>query len=171
MAAIPHGRVSFSFLLFLCCVPVFGQNAARTNHVFAALADNANQGIVPVPARLGNGEDSARNLYWGSAFGIKTFFTRSAEWKLISCSYRTKHEVLERCAFKYRARNVYLIADAYRGREIQTAMPDFLDSAAGIGRKVLEIQDGNQQPVALAIRGGAQLIAYIGHDGLMDATS
>ena len=169
MAAIPHGRVSFSFLLFLFCVPVFGQNAARTIHVFVALADNANQGIVPVPARLGNGEDSARNLYWGSAFGVKTFLTRSVEWRLISCSYRTKHEVLERCAFKYRAQNVYLIADAYRGREIQTAMLDFLDSAAGVGREELEIQDVNQPPVAVAIRGGAQLVAYIGHDALMDA--
>jgi hypothetical protein len=144
-------------------------DSPRTIHVFVALADNVNQGIVPVPAKLGNGEDRIHNLYWGSAFGVKTYFARSADWKLISCGYPTKHEVLERCAFKYRAQDVYLIADAYRGREIQTAMLDFLDSAAGIGREELEIQDGTQPPITLAIRGGAQLVSYIGHDGLMDA--
>src|SRR5579864_1418535 len=51
----------------------------RTVHVFVALADNQHQGIVPVPAKLGNGEDAERNLYWGSAYGVKTFFSRSAD--------------------------------------------------------------------------------------------
>ena len=37
----------------------------RIVHVFVALADNVNQGIVPVPAKLGNGEDPVHNLYWG----------------------------------------------------------------------------------------------------------
>lgn len=37
----------------------------RIIHVFVALADNVNQGIVPVPAKLGNGEDPVHNLYWG----------------------------------------------------------------------------------------------------------
>ena len=60
------------------------QNSPRTIHVFVALADNQNQGIVPVPARLGNGLDPIHNLYWGSAYGIKTFFSRSADWALVS---------------------------------------------------------------------------------------
>ncbi|HEX6730669.1 MAG TPA: hypothetical protein VF074_11680, partial [Pyrinomonadaceae bacterium] len=38
-------------------------------HVFVALADNVNQGIVPVPPSLGNGDNPATNLYWGAAFG------------------------------------------------------------------------------------------------------
>jgi hypothetical protein len=37
----------------------------RTVHVFVALADNQHQGIVPVAAILGNGEDPQHNLYWG----------------------------------------------------------------------------------------------------------
>ena len=52
----------------------------RTVHVFVALADNRSQGIVPVAAKLGNGEDPERNLYWGSAYGVKTFFARSPDW-------------------------------------------------------------------------------------------
>ncbi len=61
-----------SVLLLGCvlCTPLQAQDehAVRTIHVFVALADNQNQGIVPVPAALGNGEDPERNLYWGSAF-------------------------------------------------------------------------------------------------------
>ena len=156
------------FLLLCSCTQLLAQEPLRAIHVFVALADNANQGIVPVPAKLGNGEDPARNLYWGAAGGVKTFFSRSAEWRLISCKLPTKSEVLERCVFRYRTRNVYLIADAYRGREIQAAILDFLDSAAGLGREQIEIEDGGAR-TTLAIRGDAQVVVYVGHDGLMDA--
>jgi hypothetical protein len=47
----------------------------RTVHVFVALADNQHQGIVPVAATLGNGEDAERNLYWVSLRGENVFFT------------------------------------------------------------------------------------------------
>ncbi len=139
----------------------------RTVHVFVALADNQSQGIIPVPAKLGNGEDPERNLYWGSAYGVKTFFARSADWERIACGQKPKGEILERCVFKHRATNVYLVADAYRGREIRQAILDFLSSAAGDDPEMVSV------PVApgslkLPIRGGANLLAYIGHDGLMD---
>jgi hypothetical protein len=167
MVATGSQRAILLILLF-GCTTVFAQDSPRTVHVFVALADNATQGIVPVAAKLGNGEDPVRNLYWGSAFGIKTFFSRSSDWKLISCKFATKNEVLERCAFKYRSRDVYLIADAYRGREIQTAILDFLDSAAGLGKERIEVQDGTARTI-LEARGGSRLVAYVGHDGLMDA--
>jgi hypothetical protein len=64
-------------------VPTLAQNSPRVVHVFVALADNLNQGIVPVPSRLGNGEDAEGNLYWGSAYGIKTFLFRSSDWKTV----------------------------------------------------------------------------------------
>jgi hypothetical protein len=91
-------------------------SALRTVHVFVALADNQSQGIVPVPAKIGNGDDPERNLYWGSAYGVKTFFARGADWERIACGEKPKAEILERCVFKYRSANVYLVADAYRGR-------------------------------------------------------
>jgi hypothetical protein len=56
-----------------------GQTKPRLIHVFVALADNQHQGIVHVPARLGNGDDPARNLYWGAAFGVRTFFLKNPE--------------------------------------------------------------------------------------------
>src|SRR5712691_11275239 len=91
-----------------------GQGSARTVHVFVALADNVNQGIVPIPAKLGNGQDPGHNLYWGAAAGVKTFFARSAEWQLLPPQPRPKPEVLERIVFKHRTANVYLVADAYQ---------------------------------------------------------
>jgi hypothetical protein len=99
-------------------VPALAQNSLRVVHVFVALADNLNQGIVPVPSRLGNGEDAEGNLYWGAAYGIKTFFFRSADWKPLSSGGKPTYEVLERCVFKHRTADVYLVADAYRGREL-----------------------------------------------------
>jgi hypothetical protein len=46
---------------------VRAQKVARLVHVFVALADNAHQGIVPLPKALGNGDDPGRNPYWGAA--------------------------------------------------------------------------------------------------------
>ncbi len=149
------------------CASVAAQDSTpRTVHVFVALADNQHQGIVPVAATLGNGEDAARNLYWGSAYGVKTYFARSAEWVRISCGDKPKAEILERCVFKYRTANVYLVADAYRGIEIRQAILDFLSSAAGQGTETISIPGTSS--LKLAGRGGANLVAYIGHDGLMD---
>jgi hypothetical protein len=56
---------------------------AKTLHVFVALCDNKYQGIVPVPARIGNGQDPNTNLYWGCGYGIRTYFKKSGEWKLV----------------------------------------------------------------------------------------
>ena len=139
-------------------------SALRSVHVFVALADNQSQGIIPVPAKLGNGEDPEHNLYWGSAYGVKTFFSRSADWERIACGEKPKSEVLERCVFKHRAANVYLVADAYRGREIRQAILDFLSSAAGDDPEMATVPGATKIPS----RGGANLVAYIGHDGLMD---
>mgnify|MGYP001606891461 CR=1 FL=1 len=55
----------------------------KTIHIFVALCDNKYQGIVPVPVKIGNGQDINNNLYWGCGFGIRTYFKNSKEWKLI----------------------------------------------------------------------------------------
>ena len=162
-----HKFSRVALFLLLTSLSLHAQSSPRTVHVFVALADNANQGIVPVAAKLGNGEDPEHNLYWGSAFGVKTFFSRSSDWKLLSWGQKPKDEVLERCVFKHRGGDVYLIADAYRGREIQTAILNFLDAAAGLSREQIRVKDGVEE-VTLQSRGGSNLVAYVGHDGLMD---
>ena len=53
-------------------------------HVIVALCDNRYQGIVPVPRRLGNGQDPRSNLYWGAAYGVRTYFPRRGGWQTVS---------------------------------------------------------------------------------------
>jgi len=139
----------------------------RVIHVLVALADNKNQGIVPVAATIGNGTDPERNLYWGSAYGVKTYFTRSADWRLIQCNRKPTLEILERCIFRHHGQNVYLVADAYQGDKIKHAILDFLEAASGGQAESVPVTFGGQT-VTLRIRGGANLVAYAGHDGLMD---
>jgi hypothetical protein len=106
-------------------IPLVSQDASRASrnsatviHVFVALCDNVNQGIVPVSASLGNGEDPVRNLYWGAAFGVKTFFAKSRDWQVVSTqskSSKSASVVLDRIIFKRRGREAFLVAEAYRG--------------------------------------------------------
>ena len=72
---------------------------AKTVHVFVALCDNASQGIVPVPRRLGDGTDPANNLYWGARYGVHTFLAKSADWALQRSGEKPSHPVLERVVF------------------------------------------------------------------------
>ena len=132
-------------------------------HVFVALADNVNQGIVPVSATLGNGDNAATNLYWGAAFGVRTFFSRHKDWQLLAVTPNPSDSILERCVFKHRRLSTMLIADAYRGKEIAQTTLDFLEAAAG--KPGEKLTAGN---VEFHTGGSADLLAYVGHNGLMD---
>lgn len=143
------------------------ENPGRVIHVVVALCDNQYQGIVPVPERIGNGDDPQQNLYWGAAFGVKSFFRKQRDWQLISETANPKSAVLDRVVLRHKTKDVYLIADAYRGREIKKATLDFLHFSAGNEQEVIEVSAGSQRH-KLSIGGGADLIAYVGHDGLMD---
>src|SRR6267142_21679 len=153
-----------SFLFAGSCV---GQVSPKVVHVFVALADNQHQGIIPVPAALGNGSDPARNLYWGAAFGVKTYFKASHEWGLIWSGRGSKDSILERCVFKNSKENVFLVADAYEGSQIKSAVTDFLSSAAGVNSEKLSVKM-NSAEVPLTVGGGADLVVYVGHDAFMD---
>ena len=138
--------------------------SGRVVHVLVALADNRYQGIVPVPAAIGNGDDPARNLYWGAAYGLRTFLEKSADWERVGRCSPGKGPVLERCVFRHRHEKVYLVADAYRGLEIRRAVSDFFAFAAGHAPEEVPIGDAE----FVEARGASDLVAYVGHDGLMD---
>ncbi len=137
--------------------------APRVVHVVVALCDNKYQGIVPVAPVLGNGDDPARNLYWGGGYGVRAFFQISRDWERVGKCDPGKYPVLERCVFRHKRQAVYMVADAYRGREIKRAMTDFFAYAAGKQPEPLTV--GGTRLVA---GGGADLVTYIGHDGLME---
>ncbi|MEO0227942.1 MAG: hypothetical protein ABIL70_07860, partial [candidate division WOR-3 bacterium] len=140
-------------------------------YAIVALCDNEHQGIVPVPPRLGNGDDPKNNLYWGAGGGLKTYFKKSNEWRMIVSDTNISANILERCIFKRKKKNIYLIADAYRGSAIKEAICDFLNAVAKdtILRTEIELP---MNEVNLDFENGMvpQLVCYVGHNGLLDFT-
>lgn len=135
----------------------------KTIHVFVALCDNKYQGIVPVPEKIGNGQNAATNLYWGAAYGVKTFFNKSAAWTLVESKKDPAEHILERLLFKHKTKNIYMLADAYDGQYIRQTTIDFLLACSGKG--ITTMKKGNTE---IPFGGAADILAYVGHDGLMD---
>lgn len=162
-------------LMVNCSVILWAQNSKLDSidlnrqekfiHVIVALCDNVNQGIVKVPKRIGNGQDPANNLYWGCSFGIKTFFQKHRDWKLIKEIKTPADNIHERLVFRHINSSVFLVADAYDGAAIRQAISDSLSYAAG--QKKVKITLDQLQ---VKIGGDADLICYVGHNGLMDFT-
>lgn len=100
-----------------------------------------------------------------SSMFLPSFFKGAKEWTLLASVANPKPRVLERLIFKHRAQNVYLIADAYQGREIGQCTYDFLRFASGSAVERVRVKDGTAEQT---LSGGGDLIAYIGYDGLMD---
>ncbi|PBQ33030.1 hypothetical protein CNR22_15010 [Sphingobacteriaceae bacterium] len=138
------------------------KDTVPTIHVVVALCDNKYQGIVPVPKKIGNGQDPDNNLYWGCGYGVRSYFKKSTEWKFIK-SEKIDSIKLERLIFKHTSKNFYLVADAYNGKDIAKCTHDFFASCSGESKDNLKLNDA-----VLGLYGNAKLIAYIGHDGLMD---
>lgn len=144
-------------------------DSIRTIHVLVALCDNKYQGIVPVPAGIGNGQNARTNLYWGAGYGIKTYFNKSKEWKPVKEEFSIsnagpKEMILESILFRHVSEPVYLLAEAYNGKFIDTTIGDFLQAAAGNLARQVFFPDNS----TLHFAGKANLVAYIGHNGLMD---
>ena len=134
----------------------------KTIHAFVALCDNKYQGIVPVPPKIGNGQDLNNNLYWGCGYGVRTFFKKSKEWKLIE-TLKIDTIKLERLVFKHVSKKYYLVADAYDGRYIKKCTQDFLNSCSGKLKDSIQLEN-----ITIGIYGNSKMISYSGHDGLMD---
>lgn len=134
----------------------------KTIHIYVALCDNKYQGIVPVPEKIGNGQNPNSNLYWGCGYGIRTYFKKSTEWKLLSTE-KIDSTIMERLIFKHVSKNYYLIADAYNGKFIRQCTEDFLRSSCGNKKETIMIENRT-----IGTAGNSSLVAYIGHDGLMD---
>jgi hypothetical protein len=137
-------------------------STVKTIHIFVALCDNKYQGIVPVPVKIGNGQDPNNNLYWGCGYGIRTYFKKSKEWKFLR-SQKIDSLKMERVVFKHVSKNYYLVADAYNGKFIKQCTVDFLNACAGKLKDTIHIQNK-----IIGIAGHSKLVSYIGHDGLMD---
>jgi hypothetical protein len=115
--------------------------------VFVALCDNASQGIIPVPARIGNGDKPADNLYWGCSDGFAGCFGASKAWKLLKKEVPADKRIFERRIYLNQSANIEVTAEAWRGSEIKACLSAF---------------------EAALVSGNHDLCAYIGHNVLMD---
>ncbi|MBL9129882.1 MAG: hypothetical protein JNG86_01690 [Verrucomicrobiaceae bacterium] len=139
-----------TWLTILCAsVFAFGSTQAETQrvHVFVALADNEHQGIAKVPPKIGNGDDAANNLYWGTTDGFKSVFGRSKAWKLEKMEEHPSPQVLERRSYRHTSKDCVLVAEAWRGKNIRQCLEAFF----------VNLRDRK-----------SNLTAFIGHNGLMD---
>jgi hypothetical protein len=142
-------------------------------HVVVALADNDSQGIVKIPSHLGDGDDPAGNLYWGARYGLRTFLSKSAGWSIVQFASSHPEHVLERIVLKKQlAKNTvaYVVADAWRGENIGDAIQTFTRMAAGHDREAVFVQTSSGGTIELNAGGSAHVVAYLGHNGLMEIT-
>ncbi len=128
---------------------MFAQAAPKQVRVFVALCDNKTQGIVPVGEKIGNGDDPGSNLYWGCSDGFGSFFRHSSRWKVIASDEDVSEAILRRLTVRHAGGDIDLVADAYRGSQIRRCLQDF-EEAASLNK--------------------FDLVAFIGHNGLMDFT-
>jgi hypothetical protein len=123
--------------------------AEKTIRVFIALCDNKTQGIQPVGAKIGDGDVPDDNLYWGCTDGFGSYFKHSKEWKLLKAESDVSDIVLRRMTLRHGSGKMTLTAEAYRGSAMKKCLEDFESAVAS---------------------GEYDLVAFIGHNGLMDFT-
>lgn len=155
-------------LIILSCIllpTLKGYSQTASIHVLVALCDNKHQGIVKVPAKIGNGQNPANNLYWGCGYGVKTFLKKQPDWQFIKQISHPQKHIYERVIFKHREKNAYLVADAYDGARMKETISDFLQYAAGQNQNSIHVDTA-----IVRIGGNAGLIVFVGHNGLMDLT-
>lgn len=165
-AVVPVSAKAGSFSRVAPSPAPAADSALTIIHVFVALCDNDSQGIVPVPKKIGNGNDPASNLYWGCGYGVRTFFNNSDDWELLATVKNPQSEILERCAWKHRRYPCILVADAWKGARIKNCTIRFLQSASWNLKDTMTVNDhGTTKLLQL---GQSKLACYVGHDGLMD---
>lgn len=133
--------------LLLLCPWSLASAKPKQVRVFIALCDNKTQGIVPVGAKIGNGDDADANLYWGCSDGFGAFFRKSPRWKVLTAEKDVSPDILRRTTLRHADGDVEILAEAYRGSRIRQCLIDF-EKAAGSD--------------------AYDLVAFIGHNGLMD---
>ncbi len=143
--------------------------AEKVIHVFVALCDNATQGIQPVGKAIGDGNKPDANLYWGCSDGMQRYFAKSKLWNKLEThkpqSSDKTSPIMRRIIFQHKRTGSLLVADAYQGKYIKQCITNYLNASSGSYRAVVEVKSLKRK---LQVGAGADLTAYIGHNGLME---
>jgi len=145
-------------LLALLSPAAMGQDVAsqitpsdKRVHIIVVLADNANQGIVPVPEQLGDGMSPRTNLYWGALYGVKTYLKQQDDiTSLKTAAQPAPDGVIEQADFSLltNGQTVQIHAEAWRGDMMRPAIRRFY--------------------ALVTDESSADMIVFVGHNGLME---
>ena len=132
--------------------------------------------------RLGDGDNPRTNLYWATTEGFLGWFGRKGSgWKAVlkaSGDAIGEADVLDlrvwrrtvpasaawRAAGAPRTVEVYVVAQAWRGTAIDRALARYAEDLYGARTQTITLADGT----TLAAGGDAHVVAYVGHNRLMD---
>lgn len=132
-------------------------------------------------ARLGDGDDPDRNLYWATSGGFRGWFGRKGSgWTEVHRATNPEPDLLEVRVWRreiaatgaLRARKIrgkvpiYVVAYAWRGTAIDRAMNAYARDLFGTTPRRIELANGD----TLAAGGAARLVAFVGHNGWMDVS-
>ncbi len=109
-------------------IPTPAMACGATVRIIVSLADNKNQGIVPIPASLGNGQDPANNLYWGAMYGVNSYLKRQDGWQVREMKTDSfRPHVLAASAIQFGGPDTTFYAEAWDGAQQRKAIQYFMD--------------------------------------------
>jgi len=117
--------------------------------IIVSLADNANQGIVPIKASLGNGQNPGNNLYWGALYGAKTHFKRMKGWTVKSANSDNASVLDSFMLSNVASPSSKILVEAWDGAQQKQAVKSYFQDLRNDG----SLND---------------LVCFVGHNALMD---
>jgi hypothetical protein len=133
-------------------------------------------------AKLGDGDNPETNLYWATTPGFGEWFARRGSgWKRVVARkadatgdpdvlalHVYRREIAAPAAWVKRGApkrfEVDIVVHAWRGKAIDRALGAYAADVSGQGTRAIELPDGAH----LDAGGAAQLVAFVGHNRLMD---
>jgi hypothetical protein len=138
--------------------------------------------------KLGDGETPSTNLYWSTTPGFGSWFDhrpgrKTTGWKraLLTTTETGDKDILELRVYRrtvtasasWRKKgapktfDVILVLRAWRGSQIDRALAAYAADVSGQGSRTVKLADGSE----VTAGGAAQIVAFVGHNRLMDLDS
>jgi len=132
--------------------------------------------------KLGDGDNPATNLYWSTTPGFGEWFARRGSgWKRVLAQkagdtgdpdvlavHVYRRQVTASAAWVKRGAPKHfeldVVVHGWRGKAIDRALAAYAADVSGQGTRTLALADGTQVEAG----GAAQLVAFVGHNRLMD---
>ncbi len=132
--------------------------------------------------KLGDGDNPDTNLYWSTTPGFGSWFARrNSGWKRVLkqkagstgdadvlALHVYRRTVTAPAAWKRRGApakfEIDIVVHGWRGTAIDRALAAYADDVSGAAARTLTLDDGSK----LEAGGSAQIVAWVGHNRLMD---